>query len=242
MNAINNTIDKDGADIIKEYESGQETAKFICGEVFNKDKDLLPNIEWYLKYIKSDDLYETFVMKKMLETGYIREKYVEYSHCILNHDFFIKLREILTNLKINKISELAGGTGWLTYWARKYGINVLECVDLKQTGYKNREFLNFVKKIDAIEYVKQNPDIELFICSWPYMCDMQEKIWSNMKSGQYLLHIGEPGNAEYCGCTATVEFYGAANPFILEKESEDLQKQFISFYGLHDHPYLYHKI
>lgn len=125
---------------------------------------------------------------------------------------------------VRPVIDLACGTGWLSGWLRKRGLDVT-AVDNK--SWKFSKFEKDVIKCDAVNYVKNHPNpLGIYILSWPYMNDMAARIWKAMRSGERLLYIGEGGG----GCTANDEFFAVTEGC----EREDV-KGLYQFWGLHDY-------
>lgn len=207
---------------------------YFLSKTFNFDLKYLPSIEYIKKYIVLDNQpYDIF--NKAIKNFEIRDNYLKYSYTILNHEFLKSIKKFVNDLKIKKIVELNCGAGWLTFWSRKYNINIFECIDNKSWNDKI-DYLSIVKKYDSVKYVKENKDIDLFILSWPYMDNIAEKIWNKMNKGQYLLYIGE----DYKGCTANDNFFNLVFNFKI-KDKWELGKNHISFWGIHDRPMIFKK-
>lgn len=206
----------------------------IIENTFTTNKEHLPALSLLKQQILTDN--DDLSIDHMTKTSIIREKYIKYSFSILSHDFILSIREMTYKLKINKIAELSCRIGWLTFWLRKYEVPIVESVDNKSwKGYEKR-YLKHVRNYDSIEFIKQHNSIELFILSWPYMDEVAENIWKAMRKGQFLLFIGEGSG----GCTATEEFFQLTNNCRLDDKWE-LDKNFISFWGIHDRPVLFQK-
>lgn len=219
-------------------------AELLINNVFNRDSIVLPTIEEYKKYITTDDeetVEKDFAiwLKKHTETYNFRQKYVEKSFPILTDEFFKALNKVTTDLNIHLITELSCGPGWFTYWARRYGINIKDAIDdFSWSSHNFKDTMqDWVIKGDSIEYVKNNPNIQMFIGNWFYMDNTSLRVWNAMAKGQYLLSIGESKG----GCTDSDEFFDVTENSKLEKESKILQSGFISFESIHDYPTLYKK-
>jgi len=161
----------------------------------------------------------------------LRFKYVEHSFPILSEDMVSSLAKFLGKYEI--VVELACGEGWLTYWVNKYRADtIIECVDDKSWERHKNHLQNVIKGC-AVEYVRNSPDVNLYVLSWPYMDTMAFDIWKAMRKGQELLYIGE----DYGGCTASDEFFEAVGGCEVEHTVEHHK----SFYGIHDHISLFKK-
>lgn len=191
-----------------------------------------PTIAFLEQYIAPEDSFIDMVPSEFE----IRNEYVKHSFPILSHEFILSVSEMVKGLKITQITELSCGIGWLTYWLRKYNIPIKECVDNMTWKKYHKYYLKHVKKYDSVKYVKSNGTIELFILSWPYMDKVAENIWKAMSKGQYLLFIGEDEG----GCTATDDFFQLINEYEVN-DIWKLNKNFKSFWGIHDTPTLFRK-
>ncbi len=162
-------------------------------------------------------------------------QYEKYSLTILSHEFLGSLKQLMSNKKINHVVELSCGAGWFTYWMKKYDIPLKEAVD-NYSWNKTFDYLSFVLQDDSPGYVKNHPETDVFILSWPYMDNMATNIWDNMRRGQYLFYIGEIVG----GCTASDEFFTKTQNYVCEMNKNMLSSH-LSFFGLHDRPILYKK-
>jgi hypothetical protein len=231
---------REGQDTGAMIEESDKIAKKIIEMTFNSDRDKLPTKKYLLKYIIPDDshlsiskrLYPEF--GNTIQTHIVRCHYIEYNYSILTHEFMLAIKRMVKALKLGNVSELCSGPGWFSHWLRKYGVTVEHTVDNKSWNYRFKDkWLPVVKKQSAITYVKQNPDIDLFILSWPYMDNTAERIWKAMRQGQFLLYIGESWNAN-----------DIFHEMIHGKDIPDNWKLFdshISFWGIHDRPVLFQK-
>lgn len=216
-----------------------EKGKELLTNTFSFKSKKLPTMEEVLSLIGSSDPFAhgSFELAKMDLSFMLREHYTKNSFPILNDDFITAIKKMVAKKKITTISELSCGIGWLSYWLKKYGVDIVKSVDNKSWEHFGADqYLDLVVSYDSIEYVKENPEIELFILSWPYMDSVAFEIWKNMIPGQYLLYIGESES----GCTASDDFFG--NVFGMEVEDDcGLHESFISFWGIRDRPVLYKK-
>ena len=194
----------------------------------------LPSIEWFRKNVSLDVNIDNITkIDDHLNLTFVS---FNFRHIYTYRSFPILTKEWIKSIadycqQFNKVYELAAGGGWITYWLRKYGIDI-ECID--NYKWKDIKYNDWVKKGDAVEYVKNNQDIELFILSWPWMDDMAANIFESMRSGQRILYVGEG----YGGCTANDRFFKLVEN---KKEETNIEDNFISFWGIHDYPSVYVK-
>lgn len=205
----------------------------------NKDK-LLPNIEEYEKHIvTSATTFNDFDFSKSCDTNHFKYAYNKYSFPILNHEFFATLAAICKSLKINKIAEIMCGTGYFSYYATKYGINVSAAID----DYSHEPFtfknnvLGFVMEDDAVKFILEHPDYEMFIMSFPYFSEAAATCWASLLPGQYLLYIGEDKD----GGNADETFFKYIKDKELVEETAKLQESYINFWGNVTQPILLRK-
>jgi hypothetical protein len=203
----------------------------IIDRTFSVDSEVLPSLSEIKESVLLDEDWNNPDRYPGNDSYLFRDKYVKHSFPILSDDMIRSMADFLSKREF--VVELACGEGWLTYWLNKYCPDtVLECVD-NMTWPKHKDHLDIVKSDCAIEYAKDNSDVDLYIFSWPYMDDVAYKVWNEMRKGQELLYIGE----SWGGCTADDSFFEAVNGFEVKHEIES----FVSFCGIHDYVYLYRK-
>ena len=212
---------------VKDLMLFNEAEEVLIKKTFNINTTLLPKIEDFssrisLERTKFDiDKFKIFMMSSIF-----KDFYKTNSYFILTHELINSIKVMIDDMKFTKVVELSSGCGWFTYWMRKYGINILDCIDKKGWALK---YLPIVKQYDSIQYVKENQDVELFILSWPYMDSTAYRIWDAMNKGQYLLYIGEWKG----GCTANDQFFDEISSHIVD-DKWDVRLSFIAFHMLHD--------
>ena len=212
---------------------------------FNNSLEKLPSKKEINKMLfqkESKILYSTYMLptthkfnRPLMEQINIRSKYIKYSFPILSEEFILSIKDAVNKLGVKKIIELSSGPGWLTFWLRKYGVNVYSCVDNYswKSFLENDNYLPFVEKEDSRKIVRQEMDVDMFILSWPYMNSVAAEIWKGMKKDQYLLYIGESDG----GCTADEEFFKLTE----DKYVKNIYFQLMNFEGVHDNCILYRK-
>lgn len=209
-----------------------EMQQALLNKTFSVNSEDLPTYEEFITTLhKKRSQYSS---KNVIKEYYFRKKYVTNSYPVLTHEFIKKLANFTQ--QFNPVSELSCGPGWLTYWLQRYGQTVSGgCVD-DFSWNKDCEtiifnFNEWVTKKDSIQHVKDTPDINLYILSWPYMDFVAFDIWNAMKENQHLLYIGE----DYGGCTADPSFFeSTSNHEIENEELDNLNKKFIRFDMIHD--------
>lgn len=182
--------------------------------------------------VYSDDHF----VDKSIKASLFRTEYTMFSFPIITSDFVKAIVSVAKDLSVPSAVELCCGTGWLSYWLRRYGV---DCVGVDDMSWlpKVWEYRKDVVKCDAIEYVKNNKNINFWILSWPYMNDVAERIWESLKENDFLLYIGEGLN----GCTATDKFHRMTEAHEIEEMSDRLNEKFVSFRCIHDRPFLFRK-
>jgi len=148
----------------------------ILEKTFSNKVDILPTISEISKHIEFDHNFN--YSSKAIKTMNIRSDYIRNSFCILSHEFISELIILFKKLKINSITELGAGCGWLTYWIKKYGFSNINAIDDYSWIDKHHWDVleDITKTFDSIEYVRDYKDIDLFILSWPYMDDVAYRI------------------------------------------------------------------
>ena len=222
----------------------KEVVDLVINSTFDKTLTKLPTNSFIREYIYVDnDRYsdESTNCSKLMQSLEIRHEYTRYSFPILTDEFIVSLGALFKSLNINKIVEINAGTGFLTYWMRKYGINIIDCIDnysWEKDHFKQNILTEVVNNFNSIHYVKNHRDIELFILSWPYMDQTAARIWNNMYKGQHLLYIGESDG----GCTANDKFFELTDKFEINNDKIDkVNNNYLSFDSIHDRVRLYKK-
>lgn len=226
-----------------------QAVKKVINQTFDLKSEVLPSGEILKPFLKDpfDMSFAKGIIDVMLDDKsfltpyYIREMYLEHAFVAYTDEMLKALKTFCDSKGLKHVNELCCGTGWFSHWMKKYGIQLKNAVDNKTwSSYKEHDkFLPIVKKDDAVQFVRNNPEADMFVLSWPYMDPLARMIWDNMRSGQYMLYIGEgPG-----GCTADDSFFQAVHRHEItnNKEFNKVQKTFIQFRGLHDRPELYLK-
>jgi hypothetical protein len=210
----------------------------LIQDVFINRPTFLPNKKEYAKHILfGDTKFDDFNFDKSVETSRFKQFYTTYSFPILSHEFIFSLKEVFEKLDIKSVSELSAGAGFFSFWAKRYGINIIDVTDNFSWKFSFKgNVLDSVKNEDSVKYVLEHPDIQCFILNWPYKDDVAETVWAAMKEGQYLLYIGEDKN----GGNASDMFF----KYIKDKEvpeSKLLKDTYLAFWGMSDEPYLLKK-
>ena len=226
------------SDILLEFEKERELSPElieIIERTFDTKSELLPSRTLLDPYFKQLNVKNGSYLKSF----YIREHYLKHCFVAYNHEFMKSLSILMKANGIESAVELCAGTGWLSHWMQKYGLDVKATDNKSWSKYKkSNNFLPLVKKQDAVKAVKANRKTKLFILSWPYMDEVATRIWKAMKPGQMLLYIGEG----HGGCTASDSFFRAVEgheKYLLG--ITELDDNFLRFSGIHDRPQLYRK-
>lgn len=215
----------------------EEVTLEALGKVLSPDSIQLPSVSEIEKEILTDD-WTRFQYRggDSLRTLRKRDAYTDKTFAILTHEFMCALRDRCKELGISSVIELACGVGWLSWWMMKYEIPVKGAVDdFSGPWFKRESGMSFVKEQCAVQCVRFNTCTGMFVLSWPWMDDLAIRVWKAMRPGQYLLYIGENG-----GCNADEEFCN-----LLTDDEGDIKVErlngFVSFWGIHDRPYLMRK-
>ena len=220
----------------KELKLISASIKKAIKSTFNTSSEKLPSKNIFNKLIDIDD--KTFSIGSWQVSYTIRELYLKNSFIVFTDEMMHSIKKFVDKHNFTEINELCCGKGYFSHWMTKYGIPLKNAVDNK-TWIHYKDYLPIVKKFDAVEFVKEHQETELFIVSWPYMDDIVFEIWNNMKSGQYLFYIGESMG----GCTANDNFFNAVAGCEIEDDIEfnEIGVNFIQFQGIHDECVLYKK-
>jgi len=135
------------------------------------------------------------------------------------------------------VIDVGCGTGWMSYWIKKYGFEKITAVDNGE--WKTFEYLPFVKKIYATQVDLKKYDLVLM--SWPpYNSPFAFQILRLIGDRQHLLYIGEDSD----GCTGDSDFHLLCDKTLTLNWilTSQLCQNFISFRGIHDRPVLFQKI
>jgi len=199
----------------------------LLNQVFNKRRKRLPTITEWARHVNFDVWESPYInWNKTTETFMLRSQYIKYCFPILSHEFMSSFSEFCG--EFNKIIEVGCGTGWMTYWLRQYGVETKAAIDDGKWQFKKQ--LDFVIRKNAITYLKQSININLIIMSWPnYDSNFALNIWDNLIEGQTLLYIGEG----HGGSTANDDFHIKIEGHEI-KDKWDLNRNFRSFWGIHD--------
>ena len=209
----------------------------VIEQTFSLNSNKLPALVEIKPYVGNFDFNVDFA----LDSFAIREKYLKHCFVVYTDELLSALKDFCDKKEFTVINELCCGTGWFSHWMIKYGIPLKNATDNKSWGkYKaNEAFLDIVKKEDAVRFVKNTPETDMYVLSWPYMDPLARMIWDAMKPGQYLLYIGE----DWGGCTADESFFQAIDGFeIVDDEYfNKIDETFVQFWGIHDRPRLFKK-
>ncbi len=173
--------------------------------------------------LKSNKLPRNSQINTSMES---RWEYTEHSFPILTEDWIL---EFNTLTKGKTVVELCAGSGWLSHWLKKYGVNVTATTD-DMSWHKSgrlKNILPLVENMDALTAISTYP-ADIYILSWPYMDDTALKIWEALPAGSTLLYIGEGPH----GCTADEAFFESVDIYA---DSSIWIRNFMRFQGLHDY-------
>jgi hypothetical protein len=207
-------------------------ARGLVSDWLDRDNETLPKIDELPKLIRG--YHSTYIT----EAFHLRNEYTNHMFLVLSHELIVSMQSLCKRLGVSKVSELMCGTGHLSYWFNKYGpLKLVDSVD-DCSWEKFNNWPDWITKRDAVEYVEQSPDIELYIMSWPYMDDNAVNIWRAMKPGQYLLYFGE----DRMGCTANDAFFDETDAHEVDCYSiPEFEGNTVRFDMIHDYPHLYKK-
>ncbi len=212
----------------------------LIDQTFSCTSERLPTISQVKSHIYTDRKWikaGEYDREKHLTTRLVRESYVGQSFVILTDEFIGSLQRLCSDF--TNIVEVGAGIGWLGHWLGKYGVKIQASIDNKTwPDFPKDQYLDIVEELDSLEYVLLHPEVELFILAWPPENDLATRIWQVLKSGQYLLYIGEDRD----GCTANNIFFDLIHGYEVENNAtKKMRQSFLSFDDFHDQPYLYQK-
>lgn len=181
--------------------------------------------------LKVDDLPYMLPLDDDMGRWEFRDEYVKHSHIILSEEFIESFAKHISTYK--HIVEVGCGCGYLTYWLKQYGIE-MAAVDTKEWGHEYH--LDFVDKVDGVRYIKDHPEIDLVIMSWPpYDTSDGYNIVRAMKPGQHLIYIGE----DRSGCTGSDSMFDYLDDCTDDLDISDVDVNLISHAGIHDRVHKY---
>ena len=146
--------------------------------------------------------------------------------------------DIIETLKsISPVVSVGSGFGYTESIALKEGVDIISTdinPNMDNHWCRGGIFFGDVQKIDAIDAIKKYADRNVFM-AWPaYNNSMAADVAENMKSGTYLLYVGESEG----GCTGDERFF-----HILENDFVLIEENFIPRWeGIRDTATLYKKI
>lgn len=188
------------------------------------------------KYFQEDYQFKNFgisMFSSLLRNNYIKE----FGFFLITEKFLNTCVELFSN---EKILDIGAGSGFLSHNLISQNLDVkpidLHINESNQYGFKKTycDIINMSGK----DYIKKNNNYDTIILSWPnYDNNFAYDILKLMPKGKKLLYIGENQG----GCTANDLFFELLEEktSILEYETEKLQKCSLSWFGIHDKPYLY---
>ena len=208
----------------------------ILSQTFSLESKKLPHINKFPDWKENDIFQYDVSIDSFFDHWQDRKAYTNNSFIILTHELVSGIVDIMDDLKISSASEIMCGLGWLSHWINIYRPNSInQMVDNLKWGSFQGKYSDKIVDMDASEYVADNPNVDLFIMSWPRMDDGAINVWKNMSKGQYLLYFGE----SHGGCCATDEFF--EETIESKVDISKIKNNFIKFPLLHDFPVMYEK-
>ena len=163
---------------------------------------------------------------------------------VYNYGFTLLSVKLVTELSkqlLNKnVLDVGAGTGFLAKQLYDNKINI-QAIDKENNvnssyGFKNKYF-DIINE-DGIKYIKENPQINTIILSWPnYNSEFATEVLKAMTFGQKLYYMGE----EEGGCTGSYSFFSllAEKTKLNKSLTKKLQKHNLSWPGIRDNWYVY---
>ncbi len=187
------------------------------------------------QYFENDFLSESFELSMM--SSFLRESYIKkFGYFLITENFLSNCFDILNK---DLILDIGAGSGFLSSKLSEYNLNIkaIDLFDISSNKYGfETNYIN-VLNTDGVKYIEKN-EYDTILLSWPnYDNDFAFNILTNMKSNKQLLYIGESKG----GCTANDDFFDllSSKAVLLESETKKLQNCSLSWFGIHDKPYLY---
>ena len=164
-----------------------------------------PREEWILRYLS--DTFSSSRGKDIITSMTLRGRYNNYSWCILNWKWLIKVAQRLKRAK--RIIDYGAGNGWITFCLNI----VFEAMDVKTRviAYEPESSFDAYPEMyrAPVDFIREKPTLQkddIIICSWPsygksWAFEMLSEAISNECSK--LVYIGE---GEW-GCCARDDFF-----------------------------------
>jgi len=231
LNVFNGYEDDEINEILSKinFEEKKDLYIKLFKKTFGVNSELLPTLE-EINIISKTDI-KNFLFKSI---------YNQNSFTVLNHEFLLKIVEIIKINNFKKVVELGSGTSifskWLNVYLKKdnFEVDVIALDKHEEDYFDIKNFFFETKNYDAIKHMNefQEKDI-LYILGWPSLdTPFAFNVLNNLKFNNKILYIGEQKG----GCTADDKFFDNLKNFkILEI------KNYKSFTCIHDQPYLISK-
>lgn len=226
---------------LKSTEAIKSINKDIYKELcFHFDK--IPNKGFYNKLIRKHftvlnySCLSEFNYLNQISSIKIRHIYIHYSFAYIRYRL---IKEIVKFLKYKRVIEVGCDTGLWYKYLQYQGIDI-KAIDNYYIKYNFNFKVKDIIKRSAVRYIqKYKNSYDVILMIWPpYNDNFAYRIWKNMKKGTYLLYIGE-GYGEAC---ANDKFFNAVEKYEINNQYiKNMQKYFVSFFGIHDNIYLFKK-
>jgi SAM-dependent methyltransferase len=190
---------------------------------FNANQPVLPTRERFRGFVACtwiDDWWE--------ETRVSRKEYNKLSWPILHQENLDSLTRFIKDHSPGKqILEVGCGTGWLAYWLRQYGLDVIGTDNKSWNRFHNyQESPIDIHRIGAVAALRRYSS-DTVLMSWPpYRSTMPVRLLKELQPHQTLVFIGENN-----GCNGTRSFCDYLD-LAVEIQYWD------SFFAIHDSVYV----
>lgn len=177
---------------------------------------------------------------ELLKAGLDRYKFIENgSFALISNDWVKPLSEWIGN---RKCLEIMSGTGMLSRSLQDFNVSIRATDDFSwkfddNTWITESSQWCCVEKFDCISAIQRyGVDVDIIICSWPYINDIAYQSLLKMRSINpdcVMIYIGEDKG----GCTASEEFFKAVE-IVKDPEFKRAITEFKHWYNISDYPYL----
>jgi len=167
--------------------------------------------------------------------GKTRDYYIKSFGYVLISEAIIK---ILSNIcKDKSVLDIGSGSGWLSYRLEQSGIDITALDN--NSSHRPSKIWKLDIETNALTFDISSWDI--IILSWPLYDDpFGYNILQKILDNQMLIYQGERSG----GCTGDDNFHTYLNDNFTEDErlSDELNKEHLQFFGLHDWWFVYNRI
>jgi hypothetical protein len=187
-----------------------------------------------------DEKYKKVLQKEKTSFGL----HTDVNDYVIRNEFRTKVSwhipsQSLINLmkKFSPLVSVGAGHAYTESFAKKQGADII-ATDLQpntENGWcRGDKFYMSVEKLSARKAVLKYSERNVFMAWPPYDHPMAYQFAKAMKPGMFLIYVGE----SHGGCTAGDSFFNYAYKHL---EQIDIKAKIDTWFGIHDHVYLYMK-